>query len=183
MKHALCLAAVCASLVVGCSDFTPVQGALVNGGDGGGAGGGTFNGCTAEMFVDRSANGADRTIGFGGEGNSLGFSFAPMCMTIAAGQSVTWVGAFATHPLTPGVPGDARAGAAGNPIRVTMSGTTTAVTFPRAVAVGGGPLTDSRAAPTSRPRRPGARPRRSRWRRRPRAAPPAAAATSAPAAR
>lgn len=130
MKPALRLAAACASLVVGCGDFTPVQGALVNGGDGGA--GGALNGCSAEMFVDRSAEGADRTIGFGGELGSLGFSFAPKCLAIAAGQSVTWVGALATHPLTPGVPGDARAGSAGNPIPVTTSGTTTSVAFPRA---------------------------------------------------
>jgi plastocyanin len=130
MKHAHRLAAACAVLVSGCGDFTPVQGALVNGGDGGA--GGTFNGCTTEMFVDRSAEGADRTIGFGGELGSLGFGYAPRCLTVAAGQGVTWVGAFGTHPLTPGVPGDARAGSPGSPIAVTMSGTMASVTFPRA---------------------------------------------------
>jgi len=70
----------------------------------------TLNGCTAETLVDRTAADAERVVGLGGEGGSGGFSFAPKCIAIAPGQEVTFVGAFATHPLTPGVPGDTRAG-------------------------------------------------------------------------
>jgi plastocyanin len=131
MKHARIVPFACALLGLGCGDFTPVQTALVNG-DGGAGGTGTFNGCTAEMFVDRSADGADRSVGFGGEGGSGGFSFAPKCIAIAAGQSVTFNGAFSSHPLTRGAPGDLAAGAAGNPIPTTSTGTTVTVAFPRA---------------------------------------------------
>ena len=116
-------------LWIGCADFTPVQTPLVNGRDGSVSA--TLNDCTPEAFVDRSATSADRTVGFGGDNGSGGFSFAPKCMTIAAGQSVTWTGAFATHPLTRGLPGNTSGGAPGNPIPTTMSGTTVTVNFPR----------------------------------------------------
>ncbi len=120
------------ALSVGCGDyFVPVETERLNvGGDAAVAV--TLNGCTAEDFVDRTAADAERVVGLGGERGSGGFSFAPKCMTVAIGQQVTFVGAFATHPLTPGVPGNTRGGSPGNPIQLTSSGTTTAVTFPRA---------------------------------------------------
>ncbi len=120
------------SLTVGCVDyFIPVETERLNvGGDAAVAV--TLNGCTVEGFVDRTAVDAERIVGFGGERGSGGFSFAPKCMTIAVGQQVTFEGAFSTHPLTPGVPGDTRGGSSGNPIRLTSSGTTVTVTFPRA---------------------------------------------------
>lgn len=130
MKHAHRILAASLPLWIGCSDFTPVQTALVHSGDGS-VSGGTFNGCPPEAFVDRSAADADRTVGFGGEHGSGGFSFAPKCMAIAAGQAVTWMGAFSTHPLTRGVPGDTNGGAAGNPIPTTTTGAAVSVTFPR----------------------------------------------------
>ena len=129
MKPALRLLAASLPLCIGCGDFTPVETLRVSGGDAGA--GATLNGCTPELFVDRSADGDERTIGFGGERGSGGFSYAPKCMTVGAGQDVTWVGAFATHPLTRGVPGDVNGGAAGNPIPTTMSGTTMTVNFRR----------------------------------------------------
>lgn len=129
MKSTHRLVAASLPLWIGCGDFTPVQTALVHGGDGGLGGG--LNGCTAEQFVDRSAADADRTLGFGGEHGSGGFSFSPRCLTIAAGQDVTWMGAFSTHPLNPGVPGNARGGDPGNPIPVTSTGTSVTVSFPR----------------------------------------------------
>lgn len=129
MKPSRCLVVASLPLWIGCGDFTPVQTPLVHGD--GGAAGATLNGCTPEMFVDRSAADASRTVGFGGENGSGGFSFAPKCLTIAAGQDVTWAGAFASHPLTRGVPGDTNGGTAGNPIPTTMTGTSVTVNFPR----------------------------------------------------
>lgn len=120
------------ALTVGCGDyFIPVETERLNvGGDAAVAV--TLNGCTEETFVDRTAVDAERIVGLGGERGSGGFSFAPKCMTVAVGQQVTFVGAFATHPLIPGVPGNTRGGSAGNPIQPTSSGTTVTVTFSRA---------------------------------------------------
>jgi plastocyanin len=90
-----------------------------------------FHGCTQESFVDRSASGAARTITFGG----AMFVFDPKCMTITAGQTVTFTGNFSFHPLTPGInptPGGLTAGTPGNPIPATSSGNTVSVSFPRA---------------------------------------------------
>ena len=129
MKPLSRLVAASLPLWIGCGDFTPVQTPLVHGGDGGV--GVSLNGCAPELFVDRTAAGADRTVGFGGEHGSGGFSFSPKCLTIAAGQDVTWVGAFSTHPLTRGVPGNTSGGDAGNPIPTTMTGTSVTVSFPR----------------------------------------------------
>lgn len=131
MRHAHHLAAACLALSAGCGDyFYPVETQQLSGGDA--AVPVTLNGCTAETFVDRTAPDAERVIGLGGERGSGGFSFAPKCMTVAAGQEVTFVGAFSSHPLTPGVPGNTLGGSPGNPIRLTSSGTMTSVTFPRA---------------------------------------------------
>lgn len=118
------------ALPLGCGDLTPKETVRVSGGDA--AVPEAMNGCAAETYVDRTATEAERVIGFGGERGSGGFAFAPRCMVIAAGQQVTWVGAFASHPLNPGVPGDARGGSPGNPIAVTASGTSASVVFPRA---------------------------------------------------
>lgn len=127
MNHAQRLLAASLPLWIGCGDFTPAQTPLVNG-DGGGV---MFNGCAPDLFVDRSAADASRAVGFGGEAGSGGFAFAPKCLTIAAGQDVTWTGAFSSHPLTRGLPGNTSGGAAGNPIPTTTTGTTVTVRFPR----------------------------------------------------
>ena len=130
LYHRLLVASL--ALTVGCGDyFTPVETERLNVGSDA-AVAITLNGCTAETFVDRTAADAERVVGFGGERGSGGFAFAPKCLTIAAGQQVTFVGAFATHPLAAGVPGDTRGGSPGNPIPLTSSGTTVTVTFPRA---------------------------------------------------
>ena len=128
--HRLLVASL--ALSIGCGDyFSPVETERLNVANDA-AVAVTLNGCTAETFVDGTAADAERVVGFGGERGSGGFSFAPKCLTIAAGQQVTFVGAFATHPLAPGVPGDTRGGSPNNPIRPTSSGTTTTVVFPRA---------------------------------------------------
>ena len=89
-------------------------------------GGTSFNGCASAQFIDRSAASAVRTVGFGGASGSMLFSYSPACITIAAGQSVTFSGgassSFGVHPLAPGVLGVPTAGSAGNPIRRTTDG-------------------------------------------------------------
>lgn len=96
-----------------------------------------FNGCTDSAFVDRTAAGASRVVGFAGIGGSTTFGYAPKCMTIAVGQTVTFMGAssFGVHPLAPGTsPSNATAGSPNNPIPRLSDGsmTMTTVTFPAA---------------------------------------------------
>jgi plastocyanin len=62
----------------------------------------TLHGCDASKYADRSAAAADRRIGFGTALESPALGYSPACMTITAGQSVTFVGSFSTHPLAPG---------------------------------------------------------------------------------
>lgn len=88
----------------------------------------TFNGCDTASFTDRTAAGAIRTVSFPG----ASLAYAPKCILIAAGQSVTFSGSFSGHPLRPGVGSNATAGSANNPIMVTNAGTTASFTFPTA---------------------------------------------------
>ncbi len=93
------------------------------------AGPATLNGCGTANFVDRTASTALRTVSFGG---TSGFAYSPKCITIAAGQQVMFSGDFTTHPLRPGVGGNATAGSANNPIVATGTGNTASFTFPAA---------------------------------------------------
>ncbi len=87
-----------------------------------------FNGCGDADFVDRTAAGADRTVAFGSGANP--FAYAPKCITVAAGQAVTFMGDLAVHPLSPGTsPAATTAGTAGNPIARTGTGNMVRVTF------------------------------------------------------
>ncbi|HVV87946.1 MAG TPA: plastocyanin/azurin family copper-binding protein [Kofleriaceae bacterium] len=84
-----------------------------------------LNGCVADTAVDLTADDANRTIQF------ASFLYAPPCVMIRAGQTVTWTGDFSEHPLTPGAivegtPTDQP----GNPIPPTDTGTSASVTFP-----------------------------------------------------
>jgi plastocyanin len=89
-----------------------------------------FNGCTEGQFVDRSAAGADRAVAFGGENGSPVFGYSPACITIAAGQSVTFRGAFSGHPLRPGAnPSMPTAGSPGSPITNVDTGMSAEVAF------------------------------------------------------
>ena len=96
------------------------------GGDAGGGGGGaeTVNGCTAADFAanDLSAAGASRTISF--PTTAAPAQYTPACITIGAGQSVTWNGAFASHPL------QQSGGDASMLITTTSTGTTATFAFP-----------------------------------------------------
>ena len=76
-----------------------------------------INGCTDAMFLDRTGGSSSRVVGFGGSNGSGVFTYSPRCMTIAAGQSVTFTGDFSAHPLSPGTgPMATDAGSTGNPI-------------------------------------------------------------------
>jgi len=101
--------------ISGCGDDTPATG-------------GGFNGCSDSNFVDRTAATADRTVAFGT--GAAAFAYTPKCITVAAGQTVTFMGDLAVHPLAPGTsPAAMDAGTAGNPIARTNTGTMARVTF------------------------------------------------------
>jgi plastocyanin len=91
-----------------------------------------LNGCNAADYTDRSAAAAERRIGFGSALNSPALGYSPACIIISAGQSVSFVGNFATHPLVPGT--DRGSGAsANNPIQEQRSGSADyTVSFPTA---------------------------------------------------
>lgn len=113
------------ALLSGCGDFTPQETARVNL-----DAGPIFNNCAPSAFIDRSAAAADRTVSFGGQNGSPPFNYAPRCVRIAAGQSLTFTGLFSVHPLTPGSnPSNRTTGSPGNPITETTSGTTAMFTF------------------------------------------------------
>lgn len=88
-----------------------------------------LNGCNTADFIDRTATAAIRTVAFGG---TTGFAYSPKCITVAAGQQVTFSGMFASHPLRPGVGATTTAGSPNNPIMATSTGTTVNFTFPTA---------------------------------------------------
>ena len=80
-----------------------------------------IHGCDDASYFARTGASDDRRIGFGTALGSGAVGYAPKCLTIAAGQSVTFVGDFSTHPLVPGeYAGDA--GTPGNPIPSQRSG-------------------------------------------------------------
>jgi len=91
----------------------------------------SLNRCTEARFVDRTASVADRSVTFGS--GARAFEYTPPCLTIAAGQTVTFLGDLNAHPLAPGSsPSALDVGTAGNPITRIAAGTMTRVTFPRA---------------------------------------------------
>lgn len=81
-------------------------------------GGGSVNGCTT--YADQTAAGGAIT---------WDFTVAPKCVKVKVGQTVTWTGDFATHPLAP-FNGDAS-----NPIVIGTAGTSK-ITFPVAGTFG-----------------------------------------------
>lgn len=94
----------------------------------GGSSSSTLNDCTT--FADHTAASDPRSVTFGVDG----LVYSPKCMEIAAGQTVTFNGDFAAHPLAPGTsPSAQTAGSANNPI-VTPDFTSTSApfTFPTA---------------------------------------------------
>jgi plastocyanin len=87
-----------------------------------------FHQCTPGMYVDRSAPGAERLVRFGEVATP--FAYAPPCMIVAVGQTVTFEGLFSGHPLEPGLsPSMPRAGSPNNPIPATYDGLEARATF------------------------------------------------------
>ncbi len=92
------------------------------------AGSVVFHGCTA--FVDRTADGADRTVRF------TNFRYDPACLLVAAGQRVTFSGDFSVHQFRPGV-APSRAASdppapMNNPMSARDDGTSATFDFPAA---------------------------------------------------
>jgi plastocyanin len=87
------------------------------------------NGCTQASYVDMTAAGASRTI----TATTATTAWAPNCVTISAGQTVTWNAPFGFHILAPGVApnmtGTSAPSASPNPIPNVSSGTTASATF------------------------------------------------------
>ena len=73
--------------------------------------------CLFASDYDHSAT----TVAFGGQ---LGTRFSPKCLTVAAGTTVTFSGAFDTHPLIPSI-----RGTPSSPIVTTTTGSIQAFTF------------------------------------------------------
>jgi plastocyanin len=66
-------------------------------------------------------------------GDALGNHYAPNCLAIAVGQTVTFMGSFTAHPMNPGQAPSQAGGdpgsSSGNAIRSTSSGTSAPFTF------------------------------------------------------
>ena len=78
-----------------------------------------FFGCTG-TFVDRT--GGTATISF------VDFAYTPSCMRVKVGQTVTWSGTFAGHPLKGAATNDPTGGL----VPATSSGTSASTTFTKA---------------------------------------------------
>ncbi|KFE69205.1 hypothetical protein [Hyalangium minutum] len=86
-------------------------------------------GCTPQDFVDASADSAERVVRFG---NELGNRYSPRCLSIAAGQTVSFQGPFQTYGLMPGVPASISTGAPFTPITYVFFSDRKDFTFPLA---------------------------------------------------
>jgi len=99
---------------------------------------GTVNGCGSGDFAP-AATAGDARIQYG---DPLGLVYSPKCLTISAGQSVTFFGDtsqgsnFGVHPLRPGGASGSDPGAGGNPISAQNNGATYTVAFPAAGTYG-----------------------------------------------
>ena len=93
---------------------------------------GTVNGCAAGDFVTAAADAGTAQVRYG---DPFGLVFSPNCMSIAAGQSVTFFGDttqgsnFSVHPLRPGGADGTDPGTGGNPIVAQNSGSSYTVVF------------------------------------------------------
>lgn len=90
------------------------------------------HGCSGSGWVDRSAESAERKVGFGTALGSSAVGYSPKCLAVAAGQTVGFLGDFGTHPLSPGELSGKDAGTEPSPIPARSSGTSELlVTFDR----------------------------------------------------
>jgi plastocyanin len=83
------------------------------------------NGCDPATAEDHTAD-SNVTITFGG---SLGLKYAPACIKIAKGNSVTFSGSFSSHPLSGGADGNKDTS---SPIAETSTGSSATFTFANA---------------------------------------------------
>jgi plastocyanin len=65
-------------------------------------------------------------------GGSLGTTYSPKCLTVSAGQTVTFSGNFDAHPLRPGAGVGTDNGDSPNPVPALDSGTSAQIAFPSA---------------------------------------------------
>lgn len=120
-----------ASLALACSSGSNPS---PSNGDAGGTDGGftlsPVNGCGDTQFAasDHTAAGDARAISF--PMGAAPAQYSPPCMRIKVGQTVTWTGDFASHPL------EKFGGDADNPIAATSSGATASATFATAGVFG-----------------------------------------------
>jgi plastocyanin len=84
------------------------------------------NGCLVAGYVDRTGGGDARTVA--GATDATPVPYVPPCMKIKRGQTVTFTGDLTDHPL--------QASTTPNPIPLTASGTSVAVTFNNAGVFG-----------------------------------------------
>jgi plastocyanin len=97
----------------------------------------TVNGCTMGMYTDQSGSGTP-TVDFPGTITGE-YHYVPNCTHISPGQTVTFNGAFGSHPLNPGVAPSVTGSdpsSTPNPIILTNTGTTATFTFPTAGTYG-----------------------------------------------
>ncbi len=88
------------------------------------------NGCTLATAEDHTKDAAPVVINFGG---AIGVKYAPACIVIGKGQSVTFTGSFSAHPLQAGTVDDGGAHpATGSPIQATSTGATATFAIPSA---------------------------------------------------
>ena len=125
MKRALVIALLLGNAALfGCGKVGGTQNDLAPGaGDGSNS---QLNGCTT--YKDQTAGGGAITFPMVG----APMQYSPACVHIKAGQSVTWTGAFASHPLQP------EGGAVPNPVTSVQTGMTTTILFPTAGVYGYG---------------------------------------------
>jgi plastocyanin len=111
-------------LLVACSNSNPQDDAGSDSGtvDSGGDAAAAINGCTT--FTDMTASGGTIT----GPSGATPAQYAPNCVQIKVGQSVTWTSDFTDHPLVP----TSGVGTQPNPITATSTGTTVTIAFPAA---------------------------------------------------
>ena len=138
------LAVVALLTTAACSDSTPTpvadSGSTATPDSGGGASDAAtasdapavaaLNGCTSALFAanDLTPSAAARTITF--PTGLAPAQYSPPCITIKAGQMVTFTGSFTSHPLA------AEGGDAMSPIVSTKTGTTASFTFAKAGTFG-----------------------------------------------
>jgi len=88
------------------------------------SGGMMVNGCEQGTAEDHTAD-ANTKVAVGG----AGFTYSPACIRIKKGSTVTFEGAFASHPTVGGLAGPPPAPDSSSPIKQTNTGTSVTFTF------------------------------------------------------